>query len=322
MDVHRVRAQAPAPLLDRAADIVGRQQVALGEDDELRQAVEAGAIGGELGAHGLVVGDRISFQRSEVDEMDEHRAALDVGEELVAEAGALGGALDQARDVGEDRLAVLAVDHTERRRERREGVVGDLRRRPGQPAEQRGLAGVRLADQAGVGEQLQPQLDPALLAARPLLGEARSLAGRVGEALVAVPAAAAVGDDGPLARLDEIEQAAVDGHPLGARGHRDLAILPPGAVAIGALTMAPAAGAVMLAAGQRPEVAARGVADQDHVPPVPPVAAVGPAARDMGLAPKTPRPVTTGPGLHPNFRLVVHQQGERSERGSGTSPAS
>ncbi len=44
--------------------------------------------------------------------MDEHRAALDVGEELVAEAGALGGALDQARDVGEDRLAVLAVDHT------------------------------------------------------------------------------------------------------------------------------------------------------------------------------------------------------------------
>ena len=42
--------------------------------------------------------------------MDEHRAALDVGEELVAEAGALGGALDQPGDVGEDGLAVLALD--------------------------------------------------------------------------------------------------------------------------------------------------------------------------------------------------------------------
>ena len=75
--------------------------------------VEAGAVGGELGAHRLVVGDRVALQRRQVDEVDEHRAALDVGEELVAEAGALGGALDQARDVGEHRLAVLALDRPE-----------------------------------------------------------------------------------------------------------------------------------------------------------------------------------------------------------------
>ena len=85
----------------------------------------------------------------------------------MAEAGALGGPLDQPRDVGEHRLAVLALDRAQLRRERRERVVGDLRLRPRQPAQQRGLARVRQPDQADVGQQLQPQLDPARLALVP-----------------------------------------------------------------------------------------------------------------------------------------------------------
>ena len=40
-------------------------------------------------------------------------AALHVREELVAEAGALAGALDQPRDVGQHQLAVLGLDHAE-----------------------------------------------------------------------------------------------------------------------------------------------------------------------------------------------------------------
>ena len=111
----------------------------------------------------------------------------------MAEAGALGGALDQPGDVGEHRLALLALDRPQRRRERRERVVGDLRRRPRQPPQQRGLAGVRQPDQADVGEQLQPQLDPVGLAGGAVLGEARRLPGRGGEALVAVAAAPAAG---------------------------------------------------------------------------------------------------------------------------------
>ena len=99
--------------------------------------------------------------------MDEHRAALDVRQELVAEARPLGGALDQPGDVGEHGLPLLALDRAENRRERREGVVGHLRRRPRQPREQRGLAGVRQPDEPGVGEQLQPQLDPARSPRRP-----------------------------------------------------------------------------------------------------------------------------------------------------------
>ena len=40
-----------------------------------------------------------------VDEMQQHAAALDMAEEAVAEAGALMGALDQARNVGEHEFA-------------------------------------------------------------------------------------------------------------------------------------------------------------------------------------------------------------------------
>jgi hypothetical protein len=105
--------------------------------------------------------------------MHEHRAALHVGEELVAEAGPGRRAFDQPGDVGEHRLAVLALDRPQRRRQGREGIVGDLRRGLGEPAEQRALACVRQPDQADVGEQLQSQLDPVGLSLGALLGEAR-----------------------------------------------------------------------------------------------------------------------------------------------------
>ena len=150
--------------------------------------------------------DRLAFQRRQLDQVHEHRAALNVCEELVAEAGPGRRAFDQPGDVGEHRLAVLPFDRPQCRRNRREGIVGDLRRRAGEPAEQRALAGVREPDQADVGKQFQPQLDPVGFAFRPFLGEARRLPGRGGEAPIAVPAATAHRDDRPLARLDQIDR--------------------------------------------------------------------------------------------------------------------
>ena len=79
--------------------------------DDLRLLVEAAAIGGELLAHGPVVGNRVL--RRAVDQMEQHAAALDMAEEAVAEAGALVRPLDQAGDVGEDEFA--AVDGARRR---------------------------------------------------------------------------------------------------------------------------------------------------------------------------------------------------------------
>ncbi len=65
--------------------------------------------------------------------MDEQPRALDMRKEVVAEARAARRTLDEPRDVGQHELAVLAVQGAEHRLERRERVVGDLRRRPRQP---------------------------------------------------------------------------------------------------------------------------------------------------------------------------------------------
>ena len=61
--------------------------------------------------------DRVDalVERREVDDVQQQARALQVAQELVAEAGAFGGAFDQARDVGDDE-ALLG-----RRRARRRG---------------------------------------------------------------------------------------------------------------------------------------------------------------------------------------------------------
>ena len=84
--------------------------------------------------------------------------------------------------------------------ERGERVVGDLRRGAREPREQRGLAGVRQADEADVGEQAQLELEPAFLAGEAPLGEGRGLPGRRGVVLVAAPAGAAAREHRALAR--------------------------------------------------------------------------------------------------------------------------
>ena len=70
-----------------------------------------------------------AVQRREVEHVDEQPRALDVREELVAQARALLSALDQAGDVGQDQLALRALERAEHRLERGERVAGDLRRR-------------------------------------------------------------------------------------------------------------------------------------------------------------------------------------------------
>src|ERR671928_94463 len=91
----------------------------------------------------------------------EQPRALDVRKEVVPEPGALARALDEPWDVGQDELAVVAVQRAEHRLERRERVAGHLRGRAGQPREQRRLARVRHPDEPDVGQQLEAQLDPA-----------------------------------------------------------------------------------------------------------------------------------------------------------------
>ena len=103
--------------------------------------------------------------------MDDELGALDVAEEIVAQAGPLAGALDQARDVRHQEAAETSQFHdAENGFQRRKRVGGDLgpgRRRAG---EQSALAGVGHADQPHVGDEFELQAEVALLARLAPLG--------------------------------------------------------------------------------------------------------------------------------------------------------
>ena len=112
----------------------------------------------------------------------------------MAEASPLAGALDQAGDVGHDVLgAVVEAHDAEVGLERGERVVGDLGLGGRDAADERGLAHVREPDQRHVGQQLELEAQPALLALLALLGERRRPAAVGEEPGVAPPAPAALG---------------------------------------------------------------------------------------------------------------------------------
>ena len=130
--------------------------------------------------------------------MHEQACAFDVAEELEAEAGAFVRALDEAGDIGHHVGVEAHFDHAEVGLERGEGIVCDLRRRAGDGAQQRRLAGVRQADEPDVGQQFEFELEALVLAALAGLGDVRRLVGRRREVRVAAPAATALGDDQPI----------------------------------------------------------------------------------------------------------------------------
>src|SRR6185437_6703887 len=123
------------------------------------------------------------------------RAALDMTEKASADPDALAGALDEAGQIGEDELLVAEIHDAELRLQRREGVVRDLRPRPRGRGEKRRLAGVGQADETGVGDQLEAQPDPALLAGPAKIEASRCPVRRGLEMGVAVAAVAAAQED-------------------------------------------------------------------------------------------------------------------------------
>ena len=207
----------PAALTARASAralrsmVVGIQGVDLVEADELRLGGELRAIGLELGADGAVGLAQLLLRA--VDQMDQHAAALDMAEEAVAEAGALMGALDQPGDVGQHEFAIASAHDAELRGEGGEGIVGDLRLGPADGGQQGRFAGIGQADQPGIGDQLQPQPDPALLAGPAGAVLARRPVGRGLEMGIAEAAVAA-------ARTARCAGPAWSGRRAGSRGPR------------------------------------------------------------------------------------------------------
>ena len=124
---HR-HVDALAPLRGGRLGLLGRDEVGLGEREHARERGQPRVVLGQLGLDHAVVLDRVrAVERREVEHVHEQPRALDVGEEVVAEPGAVARALDQPRDVGDHELAVVGVERAEHRLERRERVGGDLR---------------------------------------------------------------------------------------------------------------------------------------------------------------------------------------------------
>ena len=105
--------------------------------------------------------------------MDHHRAALDMAEKAGAEAGALAGPLDQPRKIGQHELLVMAAHDAKLRLQGGERVVGDLGPGVRDRGEQGRLAGIGQSDEPGIGDQLQTQPHPGLVAGPAGIGAAR-----------------------------------------------------------------------------------------------------------------------------------------------------
>ena len=244
-----------------------------------------------------VVGQRVrAVERRQVEHVHEQLRSLDVGEEVVPQARALVGALDQPGDVGDDELAIVALERPEHGLQGRERVGRHLRVGAREAREQRRLAGVRQADEADVGEQLEVQVDAALLPGQAALGQPRRLPRRGLEARVAAPAGAAARDRDLLAGAHEVVARAVPLEHLRPGRDADDHRLAVGAVALRALAVPAAVGAEVRAPAEGLQVAQRVVDAQDDVTAAAAVAAVGAALGHVRLAPERQRAVAPRAG--------------------------
>ena len=178
-------------------------QVELGEDQQDRSLDELRVVQAQL------LGDRVPLlQRivgGPVDDPDQGAGALDVAQEVVSEPLAGVRALDEAGHVGQHRAAlVVEGDHAQVGGDGRERVVADLGVGGGERRQQGALPGIRGAHQADVGDRLQLQLHPQLLAGRALLVVRGGAMGGGREVDVAASAASAACYHEPILALHQL----------------------------------------------------------------------------------------------------------------------
>ncbi len=287
---------------------IGIDQIGLGEGKQARQHGQPRVVQLELALDGRVVLGRVAaVERREVEHVHEQPRSLDVRQEVVPQPGAGARALDQPRNVRDDQLAILGLERSERRLERGERIVGHLRPGPGQPREQRGLARVRQPDETHVGQQLQLERDPSLVAGQPAFGEPGRLVGGAGEALVAAAARAASRHHRALPRPDQVVHGTVGLHArLRTRRHANRQGLPVPAVTQRALAVTAPAGLEVRLAPEALEIAQRVVAHEHHVAAAAAVAAVGSALGHVRFAAEAQAAVTATAGHHVDSSAVLH----------------
>ena len=186
------------------------RQVELGDHQAHRPFEQLGIVQAKLLEDGAPLGDRIV--RAAVDDAQEGPRAFDVPQECVSETVADMGARDETRHVGDQRGARIRLRLVARDEDAQvrggggERIGPDARSCLGERGEQRGLAGVGRAHQPDVGDRLELELDPALLARVPLLVMARgSVRGRH-EVDVAAPAAPAASHHQAILSFEQLPE--------------------------------------------------------------------------------------------------------------------
>jgi len=128
------------------------------------------------------------------------------------------------------------------------------------------------------------ELDPPRVAVEAALRKPRRLPCGRGEALVAVPTATAVSNRCPLPVADQVEALTSKPLNLSPGRHQNHLLLSPRAVLALASPVSAGAGPKVPRNPLAAQIATRGIADQDDVPPTTTVAAVGPPSGNVSLS--------------------------------------
>jgi len=219
---------------DDFGQVAGIGHVDLVQSHQARPVFQA-AVVGQLLLDDLQIAERFAsgFPGGAVDDVDDGLAPLDVAQEVVAQAAAFAGSLDQAGHIGDGEGGFSGHHHAQIGDQRGERIVGDLRLCRRNRRDQTGFAGARVADQADVGQHLELEVDDAFVAFLAEEGEAGRLAGRRGERGVAQPALAAAchHDLVDLPEIGEHTAGSFVGDD-GALGHHQDDVFAVGAVAV------------------------------------------------------------------------------------------
>jgi len=288
-------------------DLLGVSLVDLVADHDLGTGLEERVELAEFFVDLIEVGDRVSAVLSgDVDDVDQKAGALNVAEEVVAEAVAFAGALNEARDIGDNKAGVTDADDAEHGLEGREGIVRDFRFCRGDHGEQCGLAGVREADETYVCDEFEFYGNVQFFTGHAGSGELRCLADGVTEVDIALTAAAALGNDLLLSFFREIgnDFAGLEVLEDGADRYADAQILATFSVHFPVHAVAAVLGDKLVLEA---EVLERGQflsGVEDHVAAFATVAAVRAAVRDKFLCVKRYHSVTAVAGFDVDFRVI------------------
>ena len=251
---------------------------------------------------------------ADVNEMQQHAAALHMAEETVAEAQTLMGALDEAGNVRQHEFALIHAHDAQIGMERGEGIVGDLRLGGGDRGQEGRFARIGQAHEAGVRNELQAQPDGALDADLAGIGALGRAIGGGGEMQIAEAAVAAARHHIALADLGEIgdQRLVVFREDLGAHGHFHGHVVAAPARAVAAHAMHAGLGLEMLLVAIVDQRVEPIDAFDDHIAAAPAVAPIGTAEFDELLAAERHGSAAPVAGAHIDLGLVEKLHGSAS----------